>query len=175
MAPQIQNSHADSTSDDVVLASLQQFQHVTSEKSVWVFWDTGLMNAKPWTQRNVICWVRRLNAWGWTIRVFDRVLGLFVNVSRYIEDASWFLVAFDEKSIAGTHTGPHSADIVRIPLLYIYGGIWMDIGSILFRDLDSICWDALSDSGTTFTFSSGEMLFQVINCGYILSWTISGQ
>ena len=108
------------------------------------------MNAKPWTQRNVICWVRRLNALGWTIRVLDRVPGSFVNVSRYIEDASWFLVAFNEKSIAGRHTGPHSADIVRIPLLYIYGGVWMDIGIILLRDLDSICWDALSDSGTRY-------------------------
>lgn len=49
IAPQIQNFHVDSTSDDVILASLQQLQTVTYEENVWVFGDTGLMNAKPWT------------------------------------------------------------------------------------------------------------------------------
>ena len=34
-------------------------------------------------------------------------------------------------------TGPHKADLLRYCLLYIHGGVYMDIKTILTRDLDS--------------------------------------
>ena len=53
--------------------------------------------------------------------------------------------------MVGPYTGPHSADFLRAPALYRYGGVWMDSSCILFRDLDRICWDKLTDEESPFT------------------------
>ncbi|QGA12405.1 hypothetical protein EYB26_000049 [Talaromyces marneffei] len=45
----------------------------------------------------------------------------------------------------GPYTGPHSADFLRGALTYLYGGVFMDVGIILVRSLDKMCWDILSD------------------------------
>lgn len=36
-------------------------------------------------------------------------------------------------------------DLVRLPLLLEYGGVWLDAGMILFRHLDDICWKKIED------------------------------
>ncbi|KMU80485.1 hypothetical protein CISG_02336 [Coccidioides immitis RMSCC 3703] len=40
--------------------------------------------------------------------------------------------------MTGTHVGPHSGDLVRLPLVYLYGGVWMDVGTFLFKSLDTL-------------------------------------
>ncbi|RYO81100.1 hypothetical protein DL766_007185 [Monosporascus sp. MC13-8B] len=52
-----------------------------------------------------------------------------------------------EGAMSGTpHAGPHAADLLRLPLLFLHGGVWLDVGFMLFRDLDSLCWDALASA-----------------------------
>ena len=59
--------------DEELLSLLGKFQAVTSEKNVWAFWDGGLSNMRPWLKRNVVQWVRKNEADGWTVRVLDSV------------------------------------------------------------------------------------------------------
>lgn len=38
--------------------------------------------------------------------------------------------------MVGPYTGPHSADFLRGACLYLYGGVWMDVGVVLIRQLE---------------------------------------
>ena len=157
-AQQPVNSSLRLQSDEDILSRLKTFQSVgSSERNVWAFWDKGLSNSPPWNQRNVASWVRRLGP-SWTIRVLDRVEDSPVHVSKYV-DSSFFPDAFNDGKMAGPHVGPHMADLVRLPLLYLYGGVWIDVGFLLFRNLDDICWKALEDPATPFEMAGFKITF----------------
>ena len=47
----------------------------------------------------------------------------------------------------------HSADLVRLPLLSLYGGAWIDVGTILIRHLDDI-WNVLQDPSNDYEFAA---------------------
>ena len=47
-------------SDEEIIAQLEQFQPVTSEKNVWAFWDKGFSAIYPTPQVSILNWVRRL-------------------------------------------------------------------------------------------------------------------
>ncbi|KAL6854726.1 hypothetical protein ACO1O0_005851 [Amphichorda felina] len=141
-------SRLDPRSDEEIIQSLLQFQPVTSDKNIWTFWDTGFWGMRPYVRRNVIGWVRRLSP-DWTVRVLDHVEGSPLNVSAFL-DSTNFPDAFNNRSMTGPYAGVHSADIVRLPLLYHHGGIWMDAGTTLFRHVDDICWGALEDPTTPY-------------------------
>ncbi|RYP01831.1 hypothetical protein DL764_006062 [Monosporascus ibericus] len=141
----------DDRTDEEILADLQTYRPVdpaSSERNVWAFWDRGLAAAKPWCRRNVVGWVRRHHGRGWTVRVLDMVPGSPNHFSRFVPATPELLPAAllePEGGVSGTaHAGPHAADLLRLPLLFLHGGVWLDVGFMLFRDLDSLCWDALA-------------------------------
>lgn len=137
----------DHRSDDEILADLQTYKPVDNgaERNIWAFWDKGLAACKPWCQRNIISWVRRHSP-RWTVRVLDMVDGSPNHYSKYFADLEPFFPAvLLQNKMTGTHVGPHAADLIRLPLLYLYGGVWLDVGFLLFRDLDDLCWDALEN------------------------------
>lgn len=108
---QTPQSRLDSRSDEEILEDLSRHHAVTSsEKNIWAFWHSGLSNMKPWTQRNVIGWVRKLGP-EWRVRVLDMVEDSPNNVYRFC-DKSWFPRAFNEKTMKGPHVFPHMADMV---------------------------------------------------------------
>ncbi|KAL2870554.1 glycosyltransferase [Aspergillus lucknowensis] len=153
-----------------ILADLQVYKPVRdSERNVWAFWDKGLSSSPGWNQRNVISWVRRLGP-SWTVRVLDLVEGSPSHVSRYIPREMLPDVFWDRK-MTGPHVGQHSSDLVRLPLLYLYGGVWLDVGMFLFRGLDDLCWNKLEDPETpyevaAFKVSMGPEISMLFN-GYI--------
>ncbi|KAI0017946.1 capsular polysaccharide synthesis protein-domain-containing protein [Xylariomycetidae sp. FL0641] len=129
---------------DAEIASWIQTRHpVTSQRNVWAFWHSGYSQMPPWVQRNVIGWVRRLGP-EWTVHLLDRVPGSDTNVDHYLE-SSFFPDAFNNNTMDGPHVGPHQGDLIRLPLLWKYGGVWMDVGMLLFRHLDDICWKQIQD------------------------------
>lgn len=145
----IPESKLDLRSDVEIAAELKSFREVTSsDKNVWAFWNTGFDAMAPWTQRNVINWVRRLGP-SWTVRVLDKVPGSPVHISNFIP-AEQLPEAFNAGTMTGPNVGPHSGDMVRLPLLYLYGGVWLDVGMMLFRHLDDICWNAIEDSSNCY-------------------------
>ncbi|KAM0815760.1 putative glycosyl transferase [Seiridium cardinale] len=74
------------------------------------------------------------------------VVGSPNHYSNFIPNTTEFFPdAFVEGIMSGTHKAPHAADLIRLPLLHLYGGVWVDVGFMLFRNLDDLCWDKLMD------------------------------
>ncbi|KAI8268529.1 putative glycosyl transferase FCK3 [Colletotrichum sp. SAR11_239] len=138
----------DTRSEDEILKQLSQNVPVTSEKNIWAFWDTGLMNTPLWARRNVVDWVRICGP-NWTVRVLDNVPESPNYVLKYLP-AELFPNAFVDRTMKGPWAGQHSADFIRGAALYTYGGVCMDVGSILIRHIDRICWDELADPNTPY-------------------------
>lgn len=148
----------DSRSDAEIITGLHTFEPVLqSERNVWAFWDKGFSKAPPWNQRNVVSWVRRLGP-SWTVRLLDRVEGSPVHVDKFV-DPSFFPKAFREQTMQGPHVGPHTSDLIRLPLLYLYGGVWLDVGFYLFKSLDDICWKELEDPASPFEMAGFKVTF----------------
>jgi Capsular polysaccharide synthesis protein len=125
---------------------VQSYQPVTTEKNVWAFWHSGWAGMRPWCQRNIVNWVRRLGS-DWTVRVLDNVDGSANNMLRFVE-ARHFPDAVNE----GTMGGPpqHLSDLLRLPLLFLHGGVWMDAGMLLLRHLDDICWREIESDNSPY-------------------------
>ena len=136
----------DSRSDEEISSHLRTpCAPTSSNKNVWAYWKQGYDHMPPWNQRNIIGWVRLLGP-SWKVRVVDSVPGSSTNVSRFV-DPRFFPTAFN----MGNTSGPvqHMGDLVRLPLVQIYGGVWMDVGTILIRHLDDI-WHLLEDPSTPY-------------------------
>ncbi|KAL1859999.1 hypothetical protein Plec18170_001948 [Paecilomyces lecythidis] len=163
----IPQSRLDTRSDADLVSSLLSYHPVTSERNVWAFWDKGFEAMPPWTQRNVLGWIRRLGS-SWTVRVLDSVPESPNNVYRYTESSD-FPAAFNERRLNGKGAGQHSADFVRLAVLYRYGGVYMDVSTILFRNLEDFCWSALENPSSPyevagFAFQCRKEWGQIINC-----------
>ncbi|KAH7018571.1 uncharacterized protein B0I36DRAFT_277212 [Microdochium trichocladiopsis] len=139
------SSHA-LKSDEEVLQQLLQHAPVTSEKCVWAFWDSGIATMPAWCKRNVIDWVRICGD-SWTVRVLDNVPESPNYALKFLERRD-LADAFVNRTMDGPYVGQHAADLVRGPVLTRYGGVWMDVGSILVRHLDRVCWDVIQDPAT---------------------------
>ncbi|TPX17816.1 uncharacterized protein E0L32_002917 [Thyridium curvatum] len=131
----------DTRSDAEIISALTVNQPVTSDKNVWAFWHSGWDGLRPWCQRNVINWARRLGP-QWTVRVLDDVAGSENHLSRFVPE-SYFPHALNTRTMVAPPQ--HVSDLLRLPLLYIHGGVWMDTGMLLLRHLDDICWRAIED------------------------------
>ncbi|KAF1972060.1 hypothetical protein BU23DRAFT_644760 [Bimuria novae-zelandiae CBS 107.79] len=142
----ISTSALDSRSDADIISGLNSYQLVTNDKNVWAFWHAGWEDLRPWCQRNVINWAHRLGP-QWTVRVLDNVPESENHVSKYVP-SSFFPDAFIQGAIVGPPQ--HISDLLRLPLLYIHGGVWMDAGMLLLRHLDEICWRTVTDPSTPY-------------------------
>ncbi|KAK7048899.1 capsule polysaccharide biosynthesis [Favolaschia claudopus] len=134
----------DKRTNNEILQSLAQHSPITSEKNLWAFWDSGLNSMPAWCQRNVVDWVRICAPLGWTIRVLDNVPSS-PNYALNFVSRELLPDAFVERKMDGPYIGPHSADFLRGALLYQHGGAYMDVGCILIRDMDRICWNEIAD------------------------------
>ncbi|KAM0548800.1 hypothetical protein ACHAPJ_009797 [Fusarium lateritium] len=154
----VENPDTRSTED--ILASLNTYTPVTSEKNIWAFWHSGLMDMPGWCQRNVADWVRICGP-SWTVRVLDTVPG---SPNHALKFASEDLLpeAFVKGTMDGPYVGPHSMDFLRGSLLFEYGGIAMDVGCILLRDLDRVCWNQIADPKSPYEVAVPVMYGQTI-------------
>ncbi|KAF4974896.1 hypothetical protein FZEAL_8262 [Fusarium zealandicum] len=139
---EISASLLDLRSDSEIIAELQTFRPITSEKNVWAFWNKGILAMYPSYRCTVLNWVRRLGP-SWTVRIVDLVDDSPNNIYSYA-DKSWFPGCFVNKTMDGKHAPQHAADLVRLPLLFEHGGVWMDVGNMLHTHLDNLFWNALT-------------------------------
>jgi hypothetical protein len=150
----------DDRTDAEILSSLGEHVPITSEKNIWTYWHAGVQAMPKWCRRNVIDWVR-LHGSDWTVRVLDSVPGSPNHALKWL-DPEVLPEAFVKGSMTGPYVGPHRADFLRGAALYAYGGAWMDVGNILFRDLDRVCWNELADDNSPYTVSVPWMFEQYI-------------
>ncbi|KAJ9655532.1 hypothetical protein H2198_005623 [Neophaeococcomyces mojaviensis] len=134
-------AHTEDRTDQEIIASILEPKPVTSEKNVWAFWNTGFESMRSWSQRNVIGWVRLLGP-EWTVRILDCCPGSPTNIFNYL-DATQPPKCLAESKMEGKYSGQHASDIVRLPLIYEHGGVWLDVGIMLFMHLDDMCWKQL--------------------------------
>ncbi|KAK8128728.1 capsule polysaccharide biosynthesis protein [Apiospora sp. TS-2023a] len=147
----------DGRTDAELVHYLKNPPPVTHERNVWAFWHGGFDAMKPWTQRNVLGWIRRQGP-SWDVRVLDMVsttdesgsssssssLSSPTHVHRFV-DPAYLPECFNANTMTGPIKGQHASDMVRLPLLYLHGGVWLDVGAILFRNFDDIFWRQLED------------------------------
>jgi hypothetical protein len=150
----------DSRSNKDILAALNTHVPVTSEKNIWAFWHSGLDAMPSWCQRNVADWVRICGP-SWTVRVLDTVPDS-PNHALKFADPGLLPEAFVKGTMDGPYVGPHSMDFLRGALLIEHGGIAMDVGCILMRDLARVCWNQLADPNSPFEVATPVMYGQVI-------------
>lgn len=126
-----------------------------NSKSIFAFWHTGIHTLHPVSLRNVIAWYRRLSPLGWTIYVFDTVPDSPLNISKYLDIASPDVVpdAFRNNSLEGEFKGQHTSDLVRFPLLLRYGGVYMDVGILLYGDLDALWTNHITNPASLIDFA----------------------
>ncbi|KAI0970158.1 hypothetical protein F4678DRAFT_473497 [Xylaria arbuscula] len=132
----------DPRSDEELIETLKHPIPVRHERNVGAFWNTGFDKMRPWTQRNVIGWIRRQGP-SWDVRLLDMVPGSSTNVQNFVEP-EYLPECF--------RTAPWMA------LLRSHGGVWLDVGSVLFRNFGDIFWKDLEDPASP--FEMGIMLFQ---------------
>lgn len=162
----------DVRSDEEIATVLQTFRPVdpSSDKNVWTFWHTGWSGMRPWCRRNVINWVRRLGP-QWTVRVVDSCSNSPNNWSRFIPSS-----LMPEALNDGTIQCPpqHLSDLVRLPLLIVHGGVWMDAGMLLIRHLDDICWAAIESEDSPYEMA-GNLIPLRVEEGPILNGFIAAR
>ncbi|KXH30959.1 capsule polysaccharide biosynthesis protein [Colletotrichum salicis] len=155
--------------DKEILESLMKPSPVTSEKNIWTFWDSGLNNIPSWGQRNIINWARLCGP-EWAIRVLDDVPDSPNNALNWVKEDQ-LPEAYVAHNMDGPRmwTGPHSADFLRGICLYQYGGAWADVGTILVRPIDDLCWHQLEDPNSPYQISAPWMYSNVIANHFIAS------
>jgi hypothetical protein len=134
--------------DAEIIRSLQSHKPITDEKNIWAYWHAGIANMPDWCQRNVASWVRMHDA-SWTVRVLDNKPDSPTYVLNTLP-ASQLPDCFVKGTMDGPYVAQHSADLVRGLALARYGGVWLDVGCMLFMNLDWICWNAITNPKTPF-------------------------
>ncbi|KAK6067346.1 capsule polysaccharide biosynthesis protein [Seiridium cupressi] len=150
----------DTRTDEEILQSLTQYASVTSEKNIWAFWHSGVLNMPGWCQRNVIDWVRICGP-DWTIRILDNEPTSPNYALRHVP-AELLPEAFVKQEMNGPYVGPHSADFLRGACLLQHGGVFIDVGCILFRHMDRIGWDKLEDPNSPYQVAVPLMYSQTM-------------
>ena len=157
----------DKRSDEEILKSISEYAQVTSEKNIWAYWHSGVGMMPDWCQRNVCNWARLCGP-SWKIRVLDSVPDSPNYALKYVP-AEMLPETFVKGTMDGPYVGPHSADMLRGACLYLYGGVSMDVGIILIRDLDRICWQQLEDPDSPYQVSTPWMYGNVMANHFVAS------
>lgn len=96
--------------------------NVKIEKKIWIFWYQGWDCAPYVIQRCKTSWIQ--NNPGWEINLID-----IKNLNKYL-NINLISGKLNSLSIA------HKSDLVRLELLYKYGGVWVDASLFCLIPLD---------------------------------------
>lgn len=107
----------------------EQWNHVLSDEvpgdTVWTFWWQG-MDAAPKCVKNCIMNMKRYSGEKRVIVITKDNICDYIELPQYVYD----------KVENGTITFTHFSDLVRMNLLYRYGGLWLDGGVFPIKLID---------------------------------------
>jgi hypothetical protein len=148
----IPNYLLDLRPDSEVDHDLLHPEPVSDEKNIWFFWHTGYTHIHPYSQRNIRAWHRRFSKQGWTIRVLDRIPSSPSNVAKFLDisDPGTFPRTFVDGTISGDYAPQHTSDLVRLPLLLNFGGVYADVGMMQIGDLDRLWVETVGNPASRF-------------------------
>jgi hypothetical protein len=154
----IPTNHLDLRPDSEIDHDLLHPKPISNDKNIWFFWHTGYTTMHPYAQRNIRAWHRRFSPQGWSIRVLDRFPSSPLNVSNFLNtsDPHTFPRAFTDGTICGDYAVQHTSDLVRLPLLLKYGGVYADVGMIQIGDLDRLWHATVGNPSSRFKVLSYE-------------------
>jgi hypothetical protein len=156
---------ADTRSDEQIVETLRHYVPITSEKNVWAYWDSGIDNVPPFSKQNICNWVRKLGP-DWTVRVLNKVPNSPNHALKWIP-GHMLPEAWIKDQFEGPWAGPHSSDCLRGALLYLYGGCYSDVGTLMFRHLDDMFWNQLEDSNSPYEVVATIAWGRLIANGFI--------
>ncbi|KAI1815025.1 hypothetical protein GGS20DRAFT_368567 [Poronia punctata] len=146
LTPALEHIHVDSdekTDAEIEKQIIQTYRPVRHERNCWTFWHSGFENMPRWCKRNIISWIRRLGP-TWDVRCLDMVDGSPNNASRFV-DARYLPDCLVNGSMTGKAAAVHASDMIRLPLVYLHGGVWADSGMVLLQNFDDSFWNLLED------------------------------
>lgn len=118
---------------------------VKENKTIWIFWQQGMENAPKLVMKCVESIMRNKPD------DFDLVVITWENIDLYVEFPPFIWEKYKDGKISTTHL----SDILRMELLYTYGGCWIDATVycsdkipryMLERDLFLFRWTLLTNS-----------------------------
>jgi hypothetical protein len=130
-----------------------------SSKSIFAFWHSGIHTLPPYLLRNILAWHTRFSPLGWTIYLLDTVPGSSLNVANFIDTRSPPVVpeAFTKGTLNGTYAAQHTSDLIRYPLLLKYGGVYLDVGILMFGDLEWLWSTHIANPSSPYDFAGFTM------------------
>lgn len=128
-------------------------------KSIFAFWHSGIDTLPSYLLRNVINWHRRFSPLGWNVYILDTVSSSPLNISNFIDTTSRAVVpeAFTNGTLNGTYAAQHTSDLIRYPLLLKYGGVYLDVGILLFGDIDWLWTQHIVNPASRYDFAGFTM------------------
>ena len=120
--------------------ALEHHVPVTSEKNIWAFWDKGVQAIPAWSKRNICNWVR-LCGDSWTVRILNSIPESPNYMPKWIPK-DMLPETYVEGTMTAEYVGTHSGDFLRGAALFLYGGVSMDVGIILIRDVSTFAGTA---------------------------------
>ncbi|KAI1754200.1 hypothetical protein F4782DRAFT_493612 [Xylaria castorea] len=136
-------SKVDHRTDAEIERLVDTYRPVKHEKNCWAFWHSGFKNMPRWCKRNVIGWVRRLGP-EWDVRCIDIADDSPNHALNFIGE-EYLPDCFLKKTMTGKTPAQHASDMVRLPLVYLHGGVWMDAATVLLRSFDDSFWNLLEN------------------------------
>ncbi|KAL2210906.1 hypothetical protein CC79DRAFT_1366282 [Sarocladium strictum] len=155
----------DTRSDQDILETLRHNVPITSEKNVWAYWHSGVDNASNFAKQNICNWVRKLGS-AWTVRILDKVPDSPNHALNWVP-GEMLPEAWTKDRFEGSWAGPHSSDCLRGALLYLYGGCYSDVGTLMFRHLDDMFWNQLEDPASPYEVVATVAFGQIIANGFV--------
>jgi hypothetical protein len=106
----------DSRSDQEIINELNTHVPVTSERNLWIFWDSGIESMPAWTQRSVINCVRRQGV-SWTVRLLNGLPTSPNYIFTFVQESD-FPTAFIDGRALGKDSRQHFSDFARLAMIY---------------------------------------------------------
>jgi hypothetical protein len=114
----------------------------TDKKTLWTYWDKGLPFLSPFQRLNLCLWRQTLGM-DWQVVVMDQNANSPLHYAHFLPPSqlprSFFHPQFSRLHDEGHLSAVYRSDMLRLPLLERYGGLWADLTTLPLKHPESFC------------------------------------